>query len=399
VAGHSLDDLRRVIRRIETRRPKRSAPQPVEEVLGGELVDTGEGTLLVVRREFPLSHQHGRRTLGAVLEAPLDLLSAVARAERPVEDARRLLFLDAETTGLAGGTGTYAFLVGAAWLEDDRLVLTQHFMRDFDEEPALLAALRPLLERASGLVTFNGATFDLPLLETRFLMTRRRWPTLLHLDLLRPARRMWASYLVDCRLATLEREVVGLAREDDIAGGLIPALYFDFLRSRRAAPLGRVLAHNRDDILTLVALLGWFGKALTSRDDLSAGELGGLGRLWEPVDVERALECYRDALAAGLSGAPAQAVRLHLARWEKRFARWDVACSLWEAAARDAGFDPRPWEELAKFHEHRRRDFVAARAVVDDALGLAEDAGVSPRVREAFAYRRARLDRRLLTRG
>jgi hypothetical protein len=399
VAGHSLDDLRRVIRRIETRRPKRPAPQPIEEVLGGEVVDTGEGKLLVVRREFPLSHQHGRQTLGAVLEAPLDLLSAVARAERPVEDARRLLFLDAETTGLAGGTGTYAFLVGAAWLEDDRLVLTQHFMRDFDEEPALLAALRPLLERASGLVTFNGATFDLPLLETRFLMTRLRWPTLPHLDLLRPARRVWTSYLADCRLATLEREVVGVAREDDIAGGLIPALYFDFLRSRRAAPLGRVLAHNRDDILTLVALLGWFGKALTSRADLSAGELGGLGRLWEPVDVERALECYRDALAAGLSGAPAQAVRLHLARWEKRFARWDVACSLWEAAARDAGFDPRPWEELAKFHEHRRRDFVAARAVVEDALGLAEDAGVSPRVREAFAYRRARLDRRLLTRG
>jgi uncharacterized protein YprB with RNaseH-like and TPR domain len=399
VAAHSLDDLRRVIRRIETRRPKRPAPQPIEEVLGGEVVDTGEGKLLVVRREFPLSHRHGRQTLGAVLEAPLDLLSAVARAERPVEDARRLLFLDAETTGLAGGTGTYAFLVGAAWLEDDRLVLTQHFMRDFDEEPALLAALRPLLERASGLVTFNGATFDLPLLETRFLMTRLRWPILPHLDLLRPARRVWTSYLADCRLATLEREVVGVAREDDIAGGLIPALYFDFLRSRRAAPLGRVLAHNRDDVLTLVALLGWFGKALTSRADLSAGELGGLGRLWEPVDVERALECYRDALAAGLSGAPAQSVRLNLARWEKRFARWDVACSLWEAAARDSGFDPRPWEELAKFHEHRRRDFVAARAVVEDALGFAEDAAVSPRIREAFAYRRARLDRRLLTRG
>jgi uncharacterized protein len=399
VAGHSLDDLRRVIRRIETRRPKRPAPQPIEEVLGGEVVDTGEGKLLVVRREFPLTHQHGRQTLGAVLEAPLDLLSAVARAEQPIEDARRLLFLDAETTGLAGGTGTYAFLVGAAWLEDDRLVLTQHFMRDFDEEPALLAALRPLLERASGLVTFNGATFDLPLLETRFLMTRRRWPTLPHLDLLRPARRVWNACLADCRLATLEREVVGVVRDDDIAGGLIPALYFDFLRSRRAAPLGRVLAHNRDDVLTLVGLLGWFGKALTSSEALSAGELGGLGRLWEPVDVERALVCYRGALAAGLSGTAAQAVRLQLARWEKRFARWDVARSLWEEAARDAGFDPRPWEELAKFHEHRRRDFVAARAVVQGALGLAEDAGVSPRVREAFAYRRARLDRRLLARS
>ena len=400
MATHSLDDLRRVIRRIETRRPKRPAPQPIEEVLGGELVDTGEGKLVVVRREYPLSHRHGRRTLGAALETPLDLLSVLARAEQPIEDARRLLFLDAETTGLAGGTGTYAFLVGAAWLEDDRLVLAQHFMRDFDEEPALLAALRPLLERASGLVTFNGATFDLPLLETRFLMTRRRWPAALpHLDLLRPARRIWTACLPDCRLATLEREVVGIMREDDIAGGLIPALYFDFLRSRRAAPLARVLAHNRDDILTLVGLFGWFGQALTSRDALTAGELGGLGRLWEPVDVERALDCYRAALAAGLSGAPAQAVRLNLARWEKRFARWDVACSLWEEAARDAGFDPRPWEELAKFHEHRRRDFVAARSIVQDALGLAEDAGVSPRVRDAFAYRRARLERRLLTRG
>jgi len=143
VAAHSLDDLRRVIRRIETRRPKRPVPAPIEEVLGGELVDTGAGPLLVVRREFPLSHQHGRQRLGAALEAPLDLLSAMTRAEQPLADARRLLFLDAETTGLAGGTGTYAFLVGAAWLEEDRLVLTQHFMRDFDEEPALLAALKP----------------------------------------------------------------------------------------------------------------------------------------------------------------------------------------------------------------------------------------------------------------
>ena len=182
-------------------------------------------------------------------------------------------------------------------------------------------------------------------------------------------------------------------------GGFIPALYFDYLRSRRAAPLARVLAHNRDDILTLVGLLAWFGGALTTHEALTPGELGGLGRLWEPVDLERAMACYRGALEAGLTGASAQGIRLHLARWEKRFARWDAACSLWEEAARHVGFDPRPWEELAKFHEHRRRDFATARAIVDDALGLAEDAGVPSRVREAFSYRRARLDRRLLARG
>jgi len=400
VPAHSLDDLRRVIRRIETRHPTRPAAPPIQEVLGGELVDTGEGPLLVVRREFPLAYRHGRQAIGAAFEAPLGLLSAVSRLESPVGDARRLVFLDAETTGLAGGTGTYAFLVGAAWLEDDRLVLAQHFMRDFDEEPALLAALAPLLAGASGLVTFNGTGFDLPLLETRFILARRRWPAgLPHLDLLRPSRRVWTSCFADCRLATLEREVIGVAREDDVSGALIPALYFDFLRSRRAAPLGRVLAHNRDDVLTLVGLLGWFGGALAAREELTAQELGGLGRLWEPVDVERSLACYRAALDAGLAGTPAQAVRLRLARWEKRLARWDAARSLWEAAARHAEFDPHPWEELAKFHEHRRRDFLTARSIVEDALGLAEGAGVSARVREAFAYRRARLDRRLLARG
>jgi uncharacterized protein YprB with RNaseH-like and TPR domain len=396
VATHSLDDLRRVIRRIETRRPRRVAAQPVEEVLGGELVETGDGQLVVVRREFPLSYQHGRLSLGAALDAPLDLLSAIARVGRPFEDARRFLFLDAETTGLAGGTGTYAFLVGVGWLEEDRLVLAQHFMRDFDDEPALLAALSPLLERASGVVTFNGSSFDLPLLETRYLMARGRWPaTLLHLDLLRPARRVWTSCFADCRLATLEREVIGVVRDDDVAGPLIPSLYFDFLRSRRAAPLARVLAHNRDDILALVALLGWFGGALTAREALSAGELGGLGRLWEPVDVERSVACYRAALAAGLEGAPAQAVRLRLARWEKRLARWDAACSLWEAAVRHAAFDPRPWEELAKFHEHRRRDFAAARGIVEDALGLAEAARAPLRTVDAFTHRLGRLERRL----
>src|SRR6059058_5610599 len=238
----SLDELRRVIRRVETRRPPRPAAPPAHEVLGGELVETGAGPLLVVRREYPLTHTHGREPLGPAFTAPLELLSTVARAAAPAGDSRRLLFLDTETTGLAGGTGTYTFLVGVGRLDGDRFVVVQYFMRDFDEEPALLAALVPLLEQAAGVVTFNGSAFDLPLLETRFVLARRRWPPRLpHLDLLRPARRVFAPRCADCRLTTLEREVLGLEREDDVPGALIPTLYFDFLRSRRAAPLARVL--------------------------------------------------------------------------------------------------------------------------------------------------------------
>jgi uncharacterized protein YprB with RNaseH-like and TPR domain len=394
-----LDDLRRVIRRIETARPPRPAAEPVERVVDGELLDTGQGSLVVVRRDYPLAHRHGGEPLGDVLDAPLDLLARTARVEGELADAGDLLFLDTETTGLAGGTGTYAFLVGAARLIDDRVEVTQFFMRDFDDEPALLAALEPMLARAGAIVTFNGAAFDLPLLETRFVLARRRWPSATaHLDLLRPARRVWTGWLADCRLVTLESAVLGLAREDDVPGAMIPLLYFDYLRSRRAGPLRRVFEHNRHDVLSLVALVGWFGRALADDAGLRPEELAGLGRLWEPVDLERGLACYRAALQAGLPEPVARWARLRLAWWEKRAARWEAACALWEAARQHDLFDPRPWEELAKFHEHRARDLSAAREVVEDALGLARAAGATPRVLEALTYRLARLERRLSTR-
>jgi uncharacterized protein YprB with RNaseH-like and TPR domain len=394
----SLDDLRRVIRRIEARHRPRAAAEPIERVVAGEVVDTGAGSLLVVRREYPLDYRHGDVALEGLRRAPLDVLARVARLDGALPAVERLLFIDTETTGLAGGTGTYAFLVGVGWVEGETFVVAQHFMRDLDEEPALLAALTPLLDRAGAVVTFNGGGFDLPLLETRFVLARKRWPsTLPHLDLLRPSRRVWDGCFGDCRLATLERDVLGLAREQDVQGGLIPTLYFDWLRRRRASPLVPVFAHNRDDVLSLAALVGWFGAALGEAPALRAEEWAGLGRLWEPVDADRGLECYRAALDAGLDGEAAHRVRLRLAWWEKRAARWDTACALWESARQRELFDPRPWEELAKFHEHRARDFAAARALVADALDLARAAGAAERVLDAFTYRLARIERRLTT--
>jgi hypothetical protein len=392
----SLDELRRVIRRIETARPPRPAAEPIERVVDGELVETGQGSVVVVSRGYPLTHRHGGEVLGDLQAAPLPLLARAARVDGELGAAEGLLFLDTETTGLAGGTGTYAFLVGVAYLEATRLVVQQYFMRDFDDEPALLTALEPLLTRARAVVTFNGAGFDLPLLETRFVLARRRWPVSLpHLDLLRPARRVWTGWLADCRLSTLESGVLGLSREDDVPGAMIPLLYFDYLRSRRAAPLRRVFEHNRSDVLSLVALVSWFGRALAGEGPVRPEELAGLGRLWEPVDLERGLACYRAALEAGLPESVARWARLRLAWWEKRAARWEAARTLWEAARGHQVFDPRPWEELAKYHEHRARDLATAREVVTDALGLARAAGAGARVLDAFVYRLDRLNRRL----
>lgn len=402
----SLDALRRVIRRIESARPPRPAPRAVEEVLGGEVLETDAGAVLAVHHDVSLTARYGPAAIGdaACIEPAKLALLAPAAGDRL--DARRLLFIDTETTGLAGGTGTYAFLVGVARIDGERLRLTQLFMRDLDEEPALIAALAPWLEDASGIVTFNGGGFDVPLLETRFVLQRRRWPAAIpHVDLMRPARRLWSESLEDCRLATLEQRVLGVARERDVPGSLIPSLYFDFLRRRTAAPLRDVLAHNRHDVLALVGLLGWMSRALDGTVRLRAEDHAGLGRLWERADVERACVSYETALAEGLDGALAHGVRLRLARWEKRRARWAAARSLWERAAlpRPASggttaFDPRPWEELAKFHEHRARDLATARSIVTRALDLAAEAGASERIVEAFSYRLARLDRRLALR-
>jgi uncharacterized protein YprB with RNaseH-like and TPR domain len=392
----TIEDLRRVIRRIEGARPPRPAADPVERVVDGELHETAHGAIVRVRRDYALAHRHGAVPLADVAAAPVPLLARAARVDGELDGIDGLLFLDTETTGLAGGTGTYAFLVGAAVVDGGRVVVEQYFMRDFDDEPALLTALEPLLARARALVTFNGAGFDVPLLETRFVLARRRWPAALpHIDLLRPARRVWTGWLADCRLSTLERAVLGLAREDDVPGGIIPMLYFDYLRTRRAAPLRRVFEHNRHDVLTLVGLVGWFGRALSDEASVRPEERAGLGRLWEPFDLDRALACYRSALDDGLPEAVARWARLRLAWWEKRAARWTAACELWDAARRHDGFDPRPWEELAKFHEHRARDLAAARAIVEDAIGLARAAGAAARVLEAFAYRLDRLNRRL----
>lgn len=395
----SLDELRQIIRRIEARTTPRPAAEPIEQVITGEVVDAGGGPLFVVRHEFPRGHRHGRQPLDDAFAIRADTLGVLARAGDEPLDPERLVYLDTETTGLAGGTGTYAFLVGVGALEGGRFVVTQYFMRDLDEEPALLAALAPRLEGASGVVSFNGTGFDLPLLETRFVLARRRWPADLgQVDLLRPARRVWTWAFPDCRLGTLEREALGLEREDDVPGAMIPALYFQYLRSRHARPLARVFVHNRDDVVALAALLAWFGSALRgAAAALAPLERFGLARLLEPTDPDRSLDLYRSALAGGLTGFAAMVACLRAAALEKRRERWDVACDLWRTALGIGVFDPRPWEELAKFHEHRRRDFAGARQFVADALVLAHTAGAQARVVDAFRYRLARLDRRLTT--
>ncbi len=396
----TLAELARVIRRIEGKQRPPAPPRPatLEAALGAELEPTEHGPVLVVRRRLALTDHHGTQALGAGRDLPAWALALLARAGAPPASAPRLLYLDTETTGLAGGTGTYAFLVGAGFYAGDAFEVRQYFMRDLDEEPALLAAVERLLDGFEGVVTYNGRGFDLPLLETRFVLARRRFPAeRLHVDLLPPARRLWGPGLLDCRLGTVEAHALGFRRAGDLPGALIPSVYFDWLRQKRPGQLPRVFEHNRHDVLSLAALLGRVAGLLAEAPlgPCGAEELVGLGRMLEAADPERARACYRRALALGLPSPARERVLLDLARAEKRRLCWDEAGRLWEAAAGHAGFDPRPWEELAKMYEHRVRDLERALGVVQAALARARAHALPDEALGAFHHRLARLTRRV----
>ena len=241
-----------------------------------------------------------------------------------VFDARRCLFLDTETTGLSGGAGTVAFLVGVGFVEGDAFVIEQYLMRDYADEPELIDRLANRMDGFDCVCTFNGKTFDMPLLDARFTMCRmrHRWRDLPNLDLLHPARRTWKLRLGSCRLGRLEEMVLGMARVDDLPGSEVPQRSFDFLKTGDLSLLEDILRHNRQDIATLAALLvrlcGIYDEPerLTDRKDLfSVGKA-----LERQGELRPARELYR------VSAIPAPAGTLSALSSEKvaGMANWRI---------------------------------------------------------------------------
>ncbi len=272
----------------------------------------------------------------------LRLLAPDAPAE--VADAERWLFLDTETTGLAGGTGTYPFLVGLAWWEGGGLEVEQLFMREYSEEPSLLAALAERLAERPVLVTFNGKSFDWPLLETRYRMARIIPPPvpLAHLDFLHPARSLWRLRLGSVRLSQLERHVLGWDRGADLASELIPRIYLDFVRGGCAEALVPVFHHNQMDLCGLAGLAGRILSLLadeetTSQDGL---ELYGVSRICERRgERARARKLYEQSIGAVLPRS--KPIVPPAPRWRG----WRSAT---ETSPARANFGGAHWETLAR---------------------------------------------------
>ena len=325
-----------------------------------------------------------------------------------VEDPEKWLFLDTETTGLAGGTGTYAFLIGLAWWESGGLRVEQLFLRDFSEEHSILHELAGRIAERPVLVTFNGKTFDWPLLENRFTLTRAiRVPQLAaHLDLLHPARALWRLRLGSVRLMDLERQVLdaeglGLHRHGDVASALIPQLYFDYLRGGIADPLASVVKHNQMDLRGLAALFGKINSLLDERGSLDEEEsldLFGLSKFLERRgERERAYSTCARALDAGLPAEFRPRARRELALMAKRDGDWERATAVWRELARDPKDGIEACEQLAIYYERHRKDFKQALEFAQLALVKLDRQGWTSRD-PIWHARRARQEEKLMCR-
>lgn len=327
--------------------------------------------------------------------------SSTVRMRAALENPEKWLFLDTETTGLAGGTGTYAFLVGMAWWDAGGLQVEQLFLRDFSEEHSLLHELALRIAERPVLVTFNGKSFDWPLLQSRFTMTRKiAVPKLTaHLDLLHPARALWKLRLGSVRLVELERHVLdaerlGWHRGDDIASALIPQYYFDYLRGGAVDPLAGVAKHNAMDLRGLAALYGKINGLLDERgNDLretDSLDLFGLSRfLNRRGEKHRAHSLCAQALDAGLPAAYRPQARKELALLAKQRGDLEVAATLWNELASDPQDGVHACEQLAIYYERHGKDFQ--RAVEFAELALAKVQRRRSHSREP--YLRARLEK------
>lgn len=337
---------------------------------------TPHGVTYFIETRYPLPFPHGRGHLQSILNSAAPTFGKLSRnlARNPAEiSLQRLAFLDTETTGLAGGAGTLAFMVGVGLFETgagqaqpDRYRLIQFFLRNPSEERAMLSALAELLADCEGIVTYNGQTFDLPLLAGRYTLARKPSPfmRLAHLDLLAPARRLWRNRTSNCSLSTLEREILWVQRTgEDVPGWLIPQLYVQYLQTGDTSQMERVLYHNRLDILSMTALSG---QVLQMFGDPTDGHLSGedclrlAGWLNAQGESAQAEVAFRAALDRPLPQPAYIAALQAFADFLKQNNRRTEAVSYWELWAAYEPLNALPFAELAKFYEWHQLDYAQA---------------------------------------
>ncbi len=366
----------------------------LEELVPGRNLKTIFGEIFSLNHAYPEDRQHGHLPLKPLTSH--DWLAHWAKA--PATPAlESLIFLDTETTGLSGGTGTMPFMIGAGRFIENQFVVEQFFVRNPAEETAQLAALSEFVEGVEGIVTYNGKSFDLPIINTRYIMQRLSNPftTATHFDLLPFTRRIWKSRLGQCNLGNIETQVLGFHREQaDIPGYLVPDFYREYLFTGDATHMPGIFYHNEIDVLSLSALFSWLAAILEDPSDdrfTDPGDLISVGRVLEILEREQmADQVYASDRLQQLPDTDRQKSLLLRARLQKRKGNLEEASILWQKAASAGSLEA--LIELAKYYEHQSREFEKAMRCTDQAISICEDISLN----HSLLHRKARLESKIL---
>lgn len=378
------------------KRPVKGGPLvlPVGELRQGEL-----GPYHALSIDYAVDHCHGHAPVADALRVPGELLATLALDASLAEvDLSRMLILDTETTGLSGGAGTVPFLIGLSFFEDGCLKVEQLFLRNLGEEAPLLHVLADRIAQASCVVSYNGKSFDWPLLRSRFILNRVPSPILPpHLDLLHCARRVWKERMQAVRLMDVEEQMLGFFRQDDVGGAAIPGIYMDYLRGGDTAPVVSVLEHNEHDVVALPAMLGLMGKHFrrargggTPEDQLSFAKVAA--RAGDHVRAKRFAKAAAEVKAERDSTSVSCRAEQLLAEIARKEREPDVSIEHLMRARSLAEAGSVVLSEidcaLAKLYEHHLRDFSGA---LEFAMGSESAEGS-----EVHGRRCARLTRKQL---
>jgi len=373
-------ELRRRLKRLGGRKSvssKGKSPQthPVQRLPEGDVIETSFGSTYRLEARYPTDHHHGKFQLSQTLSFPSKLAAELVRKPKlSTTSVDQLLFLDTETTGLAGGAGTLVFLVGVGYFEGNEFFLRQYFLRDPAEEMGMLTLLQDDLDKAAGFVTYNGQAFDLPLLENRYVVALKKRMSLSsspNLDLLHLVRRLWQRSLPDCKLSTVESHMLGVERsEADVPGAWIPGMYLDYLRTGDASEMSRVIYHNLIDVLSLVSLTGQVLTRFEESDPVSlSGEEALAVARWHqdsgrgsPAEL-----AFKRAISSSKIELKVEALRRYSAHLKREGRRVD-AVEQWKLWHELAPEDDRPCIELAKYHEWESNNLESAMQWTQSAL-------------------------------
>lgn len=361
--------------------------------------------LQFIENPYNLDTRYGKITISSGLQIGGDILACLSKDDTFRNlDLSTALFIDLETTGLSGGTGTIPFNVGMGYYKDDKFWVVQYFLGDLSDEERMIQEMAQFFNDMNfqSLVTYNGKNFDIPLLETRFILYREPFPLsdLPHLDFMYPARNLWKHKYDNCRLSYLAQEVVQTGRTEDIPSAEVPWRYFRYLQTGNYDLVEPILYHNQEDILSLLGVvIAGASIFIEEGEDCLADAMDffGAGNIMEKIgDTEKSVEFLEKALNGNLSDDVTTMAKMKLSYHFKRNQEWDKAVAIWREITSLANISTEhlfSFRELAMYLEHKEKNYEEAIKIAEEGYVLSR--GISSYYERDFEHRRARLKQKI----